>query len=207
MEFEYNNSLVYLVDDDSAILDSLTILIKPTGLKTASFESAEEFLNNYCPERPGCLVLDVKMPLMDGLELQAELLNRKIKIPTIFISGNAEIPDAAKAFKAGAVDFLEKPFNPNQLISCIFKSLRVDIDNRKEQIEKEKIHELLSSLSPREKEVLQLIINNCSSKEAAKKLDISHRTVEAHRARIMEKMQATSATELVAMTLKYAPTY
>ncbi|OAI08145.1 response regulator transcription factor [Methylomonas methanica] len=206
MEFEYTNSMVYLVDDDPAILDSLTVLIKPTGLKTESFESAEQFLNNYSPEQPGCLILDYKMPFMDGLELQAELSKRKIKIPVIFISGNAEIPEAVAALKAGAADFLEKPFNSFQLISCIFKSLKIDSDNRKEQIEKEKINELLSRLSPREKEVLQLIINNCSSKEAAKKLDISHRTVEAHRARIMEKMQATSATELVAMTVKYSPT-
>lgn len=206
MAFEYNNSLVYLVDDDSAILDSLTVLIKPTGLKTVCYESAEDFLGSYCPDRSGCLALDLKMPLIDGLELQEKLFNRNIHIPVIFISGNAGIADAAKAFKGGAVDFFEKPFNPNQLIECIFNAINKDIENRKKRLQNKTIQELFSSLSPREKEVLQLIINNCSSKEAAKKLDISHRTVEAHRARIMEKMQATSAIELVAMTLKYAPT-
>lgn len=203
MEFEYANSRVYLVDDDPDVLDSLIVLIKLTGLKTVSFESAVDFLDGYCSEQPSCLVLDIQMPLMDGLELQQELAKRNINIPIIFISGNAEIPDAVKALKAGAVDFLEKPFQPNKLIEGILSALRKDIKNREERIEKEKIKELFSSLSPREKEVLQLIISNYSSKQAAKQLDISHRTIEAHRARIMEKMQAVSTTELVALAVKH----
>ncbi|OAI08135.1 response regulator transcription factor [Methylomonas methanica] len=203
MELEYANSRVYLVDDDPDVLDSLTVLIKLTGLKTVSFESAVDFLDSYCSEQPSCLVLDIQMPLMGGLELQQELSKRNINIPIIFISGNAEIPDAVKALKAGAVDFLEKPFEPNKLIEGILSAIRKDIKNREERIEKEKIKELFSSLSAREKEVLQLIISNHSSKQAAKQLDVSHRTIEAHRARIMEKMQAVSTTELVALAVKH----
>lgn len=203
MEFEYANSRVYLVDDDPDVLDSLIVLIKVTGLKTVSFESAVDFLDGYCSEQPSCLVLDIQMPLMGGLELQQELSKRNINIPIIFISGNAEIPDAVKALKAGAVDFLEKPFEPNKLIEGILSAIRKDIKNREERIEKEKIKELFSSLSAREKEVLQLIISNHSSKQAAKQLDVSHRTIEAHRARIMEKMQAVSTTELVALAVKH----
>ncbi len=203
MEFEYANSRVYLVDDDPDVLDSLIVLIKVTGLKTVSFESAVDFLDGYCSEQPSCLVLDIQMPLMGGLELQQELSKRSINIPIIFISGNAEIPDAVKALKAGAVDFLEKPFEPNKLIEGILSAIRKDIKNREERIEKEKIKELFSSLSAREKEVLQLIISNHSSKQAAKQLDVSHRTIEAHRARIMEKMQAVSTTELVALAVKH----
>ena len=204
MAAEYKNSWVYIVDDDPAILDSLSILIKPNGLKTACFESAKAFLSAYSPEQPGCLILDIKMPLMGGLELQDELLKINNHIPIIFISGNAEIPDAVKALKSGAVDFLEKPFNPPKLIECIFSALQKDIEDRMQRFENQKTKELFSSLTPREKEVLLLIINNYSNKEAAKQLDISHRTVEAHRARILEKLQASSTTELVAMALKHS---
>lgn len=200
---EYNNSVVNLVDDDPAILDSLTMLLKPMGLQIASFESATDFLNSYCSAQPGCLVLDVKMPRMGGLELQNELSKRNINIPIIFISGNAGISDAAKAFKGGAIDFLEKPFNPNQLVENILKAIEKDILNRNDRIEQENIKELFNSLTAREKEVLQLIVSNHSSKQAAKKLDVSHRTIEAHRARIMEKMHADSTTKLVALTVKH----
>lgn len=205
MAIEYKNSLVYLVDDDPAILDSLGILIKQTGLKTISFESSLAFLNGLCPEQPACLVLDVKIPLMDGLELQQELSKRNIKIPIIFISGNAEISDAAKAFKAGAVDFLEKPFDPNQLIERIFTVLKKDAEDRGSRLENGQIQSLFYSLSPREREVLQLIVSNHSSKEAARKLQISPRTIEAHRKHIMEKLQTSSLSELVGLTIKHSP--
>jgi len=205
MQFEsYYDAVIYLVDDEPIILDSLAILLKTTRLKTVSYKSAEDFLNNYCPNQAGCLVLDLKMPIINGHELQHELSERNIRIPIIFISGNAKILDAANAFKGGAVDFLEKPFDPNQLIECILSAIKKDIENRKQQLEKEKTQELFNSLSIREKEILLLIVNNYSSKEAGKKLDISYRTVEAHRAHIMEKMQIKSVTELVATILKYS---
>jgi RNA polymerase sigma factor (sigma-70 family) len=200
----YKNSVVYLVDDDIIIRDSLSVLIESIGLKINSFESAQSFLNSYIPDQPGCLILDVRMPIMNGLELQEELSKRNIQIPIIFISGNAEIPDSAKAFRAGAVDFLEKPFDTHLLIERIYEALSKDIENKKQQLGNNKIQACFDTLSNREKEVLKLIINNQSNKEVAKELGVSHRTIEAHRARIMEKMQVGSTTELVGMTVRHS---
>ena len=200
----YKNSVIYLVDDDIIIRDSLSVLIESIGLKINSFESAQSFLNSYIPDQPGCLILDVRMPIMNGLELQEELSKRNIQIPIIFISGNAEIPDSAKAFRAGAVDFLEKPFDTHLLIERIYEALSKDIENKEQQLGNNKIQACFDTLSNREKEVLKLIINNLSNKEVAKELGISHRTIEAHRARIMEKMQVGSTTELVGMTVRHS---
>jgi two-component system response regulator FixJ len=200
----YKNSVIYLVDDDIIIRDSLSVLIESIGLKINSFESAQSFLNSYIPDQPGCLILDVRMPIMNGLELQEELSKRNIQIPIIFISGNAEIPDSAKAFRAGAVDFLEKPFDTHLLIERIYEALSKDIENKKQQLGNNKIQACFDTLSNREKEVLKLIINNQSNKEVAKELGVSHRTIEAHRARIMEKMQVGSTTELVGMTVRHS---
>jgi RNA polymerase sigma factor (sigma-70 family) len=200
----YKNSVIYLVDDDIIIRDSLSVLIESIGLKINSFESAQSFLNSYIPDQPGCLILDVRMPIMNGLELQEELSKRNIQIPIIFISGNAEIPDSAKAFRAGAVDFLEKPFDTNLLIERIYEALSKDIENKKQRLGNSKTQACFNTLSNREKEVLQLIINNYSNKEVAKELGVSHRTIEAHRARIMEKMQVGSTTELVGVIVSHA---
>lgn len=204
IEIKYEDSVVYLVDDDVAILDSLAILIKSTGLKIRSFESADAFLNGYCPELPGCLILDVRMPVMNGLELQEELSKRNIHIPIIFISGNPELPDVAKTFRAGAIDFLEKPFDGNQLIKRIHEALIKDSGYKNYQLINNKIQKRFDSLSAREKEVLQLIISSHSNKEVAKKLGISYRTVEAHRGHIMGKMQAENITHLVAMVVGHS---
>lgn len=195
----YPDALVYLVDDEYAVRDSLTLLIQSTGQLARSFESAQDFLDNYNPAQPGCLILDVRMPTMDGLQLQQELKKRDIYIPIIFISGNAEIPDSAKAFRAGAVDFLEKPFDNNLLLKRIKEAIGKDIDMREKLAERRNLQQLIDCLTPREKEVLSLIINSHSSKESAKMLDISPRTIEVHRSRIMKKMQVDSVTELVAM--------
>jgi two-component system response regulator FixJ len=193
------DALVYLVDDEFAVRDSLTLLIESTGQAIRSFASAEVFLNNYDPERPGCLLLDVRMPSMSGLELQDELLRREISIPIIFISGHAGIPDSAKAFRAGAVDFLEKPFDNEKLLERIEEAIKKDIANREQLSEHRKIQNLLNHLTVREQEVLSLIVRGYSNKEMAKILNISNRTIEAHRAHIMEKMQAESLAELMMM--------
>lgn len=201
MVFNISAAMIYIVDDEFAIRDSLTILIKSIGRQVKSFESAEAFLNEYDPNQPGCLILDVRMPSMGGLELQEELSKRDINIPIIFISGNADIPDSAKAFRAGALDFLEKPFDNQVLLERIDEALAKDIETRKQLLEKRKVQECLDRLTAREKEVLKLIISSHSNKEAAKLLDISHRTIDAHRSSIMKKMQADSVTELVAMVI------
>jgi two-component system, LuxR family, response regulator FixJ len=192
-------ALVYLVDDEFAVRDSLSLLIESTGQNVRSFESAEAFLNNYDPEQPGCLLLDVRMPSMSGLELQGELLRRKISIPIIFISGHAGIPDSAKAFRAGAVDFLEKPFDNEILLERIEEAIKIDTASREQLIEHFEIQNRLAHLTAREQEVLSLIVKGHSNKEIARILDISNRTVEAHRASIMEKMQVKSLAELLVM--------
>lgn len=198
-----NNStpLVYLVDDEFVIRDSLTLLIESTGQAVKSFESAEAFLNSYNPDQPGCLLLDVRMPLMSGHDLQNELLKRGIRIPIIFISGNAEIPDSAKAFRAGAVDFLEKPFNNEVLLERINEAIKKDVAFREEFVKKRRIQDRIDHLTAREKEVLSLIVKSHSNKESAKILNISNRTVDVHRASIMEKMQAENVAELITMVM------
>jgi FixJ family two-component response regulator len=191
------DTLVYLVDDEFSVRDSLTLLIESTGQAVRSFASAEAFLNNYDPEQMGCLLLDVRMPNMSGLELQGELLRREISIPIIFISGHAGIPDSAKAFRAGAVDFLEKPFDNEMLLARIDEAIKKDIASKEQLIEYREIKNRLDHLTAREKEVLSLIVRGHSNKEMAKMLDISNRTIEAHRASIMEKMHANSLAELM----------
>jgi FixJ family two-component response regulator len=139
---------------------------------------------------------------MDGLELQEELTRRNISVPIIFISGNADIPDSAKAFRAGAVDFLEKPFDSAVLLERIAEAIKKDIEHRRKLIEKCKLQERLNYLTEREKEVLCLIVSSYSNKEAAKALDISKRTIDIHRAHIMEKMQAENIAELIMMAMQ-----
>ena len=199
MSINKPGTLVYLVDDEFSVRDSLALLIESTGQSVRSFESAEAFLNNYDPEHPGCLLLDVRMPSMSGLELQGELLKREIFIPIIFISGHAGIPDSAKAFRAGAVDFLEKPFDNEILLERIDEAIKKDIASREQFIEHREIQNRLDHLTLREQEVLSLIVRGHSNKEIARILDISNRTVEAHRASIMEKMQVKSLAELMVL--------
>lgn len=203
MKVSNQDALVYLVDDEFAIRDSLTLLIESTGRNVKSFESSAEFLSYYDSSQPGCLILDVRMPLMGGLELQDELADRNINIPIIFISGNADIPDSAKAFRSGALDFMKKPFDNQILLERIDEAIAKDITNRNKLAEKQKIQSCFNRLTSREREVLQLIIASHSNKEAAKILAVSHRTVDAHRARVMEKMQAENVASLVTMVLNY----
>jgi two-component system, LuxR family, response regulator FixJ len=202
METDYPSSMVYVVDDDSAVRDSLSLFIQSTGQPVKCFESAEDFLNDYREEHPGCLVLDVRMSGMSGLDLQNELVKRQIKIPIIFISGHAEIPDSAKAFRAGAVDFLVKPFDNAVLMERIDEAIYKDITERKNKNERSEIQRRINRLTSREKEVLNLILGNHSNKEVAKLLSISHRTIDVHRARIMEKMEVENIAELLLMVMQ-----
>ncbi|MDD2661121.1 MAG: response regulator [Methylococcales bacterium] len=191
--------VVYLVDDEFSVRDSLRLLIESTGQTVSSFESAEAFLKSYDNKEPGCLLLDIRMPSMNGLELQEDLLKRKISIPIIFLSGHAGIPDSAKAFRSGAVDFLEKPFDNEILLERIEEAIKKDIASRNLSNERLLIQNRLDALTLREHEVLSLVVCGYSNKEIAKMLGISNRTVEAHRARIMEKMQAESLADLIVM--------
>ena len=200
MSINKPETLVYLVDDEFSVRDSLSLVIESTGQAVKSFASTEAFLNNYDNKQPGCLLLDVRMPSMSGLELQDELLKREISIPIIFISGHAGIPDSAKAFRSGAVDFLEKPFDTNILLERIEEAINKDIADRVESVERLLIKNRLDSLTLREKEVLSMVVKGRPNKEIAKIMDISNRTVEAHRSRLMQKMQAESLADLLVMT-------
>ncbi len=193
--------MIYIVDDEFSVRDSLTLLLESTGLTVISFDSGETFLENYDPDSPGCLILDIRMPLMSGHELQSALLDRGLSIPIIFISGNAEVSDSIKAFRVGAFDFLEKPIISNELLARVNDALKVDSEHREKAKKKLQIQKHIDHLTAREKEVLGLIVESHSNKEAAKMLNISNRTIEAHRCRIMDKMGAENVIDLLKMVM------
>lgn len=201
MDEKTPNTLVYLVDDDFSVRDSLSMLIESTGQAVRCFESADVFLNGFDPDQAGCLILDVRMPNMTGLELQEELVRRDFAIPIIFISGHANVPDSSKAFRAGAIDYMEKPFDSEILLKRMQEAIQKDLDTRVYQAEKRKLKKRLNTLTPREQEVMTLIVKGLSNKEAARQLNVSNRTVDVHRAKIMEKMQAEDLTELTVMAM------
>ena len=192
---------VFLVDDDDAVRDALGLLLDSVGLRTAAFPSAAAFLDQYDPRRPGCLVLDIRMPAMSGMELQTALAEKSVNIPIIFLSGHGNVSMSAKAFRSGAVDFLEKPFDENILLERIHEAIRLDQSNREASTRRANAKNRLASLTPREHEVMLLIVTGHANKEIATKLDISTRTIETHRGRIMEKTGAQSLTELIAIAL------
>ncbi|MCK5120327.1 MAG: response regulator transcription factor [Methylococcales bacterium] len=201
MKINKQDVTIYVVDDEFPIRDSLGLLIESVGLKVKGYESALAFLESYDPEQPGCLVLDMRMPYMDGLELQEALVKANSELPIIFISGHADIPVSSKAFRAGALDFIEKPFDNKILLERINEAVDSLLVNWSEVQKKRQIITLYEHLTDREKEVLKLIVNNHSTKQAAKKLGISNRTVDVHRAHIMEKMQADSLNTLVILAV------
>jgi len=190
-------SLVYLVDDEYAVRDSLALLIESAGLTVRSFASALDFLNDYDPLQPGCLLLDVRMPTMSGLELQVELARREIAIPIIFISGHADIPDSAKAFRAGAVDFLEKPISSQTLSTRIREAIDHHVRQQRQTSRKTELARQVEKLSARQREVLDLLVAGERSKQIARQLGIGEKTVAKHRATVLEKMQVDSVVELV----------
>ncbi len=194
-------STVFVVDDDQAMRNSLKWLIESVGVQVESFSSADEFLAQYQPSRPGCLVLDVRMPGMSGLELQERLTQRGIHIPVVIITGHGDVPMAVRAMKSGAIDFIEKPFNDEVLLDAIRRALAFGEEQRSHQVEHLQIQQRLQHLTPREHEVMEMVTEGRSNKEIANALGVSAKTIEAHRARVMEKMQAGSLAELVRMVL------
>ncbi|MCB1878394.1 MAG: response regulator transcription factor [Chromatiales bacterium] len=180
---------------------SLRWLIESVGLSVETYNSAQEFLNAYTPDRSGCIVLDVRMPGMSGLELQEHLNSRRIMIPVIIVTGHGDIPMAVAAMKAGAVEFIEKPFNDQRLLDCVQEALQRDNRIRNDQVEKAAIDQRLDNLTPREREVMEMVVAGKANKVIAALLDVSAKTVEAHRAKVMEKMGVTSLAELVRLAL------
>jgi two-component system, LuxR family, response regulator FixJ len=194
---------VYLVDDDPAIRGSLAMSLTAAGLSVEAFESAQAFLDHYDPSRPGCLILDVRMPGLGGLELQERLVERGVHIPIVFMSAHGDIPMSVKAIKAGAVDFLEKPFRRGVLLERVREALTQDATAREADANRSVVAARASRLTPREQEVLCLVVAGHSSKEVARQLNVSHRTVETYRSRIMEKLDAGSLSDLVAKAVAY----
>jgi FixJ family two-component response regulator len=193
--------IVFVVDDDEAVRSSLRLLLKSVGLVPNALGSAREFLDKYDPAQPGCLVLDVRMPEMSGLELQEQLNRQGAVIPVIFITGHGDVPMAVEAMQAGAFDFLQKPFRDQDLIDRIQRALEKDRSNRAVLAERTLIRERLESLTPREREVLTMVSSGKPNKIMAADLGVSQRTVEIHRARVMEKMGASSLAQLVRMVM------
>ncbi len=195
---------VFLVDDDERVRTSLSRALEKRGFPVDTFASAAEFLEAYDPSRPGCMVLDYEMPGLNGLELQKKLVTDGVFIPIIFISGHGGVPESVQAMKLGAVDFLEKPFRQHLLVECIETAFKTDIRNRTARATSRAARERFAQLTAREKEIAQFMIanpSNTSSKEIGRELDISPRTVDHHRARILEKMGIRSVAELIDLSV------
>jgi two-component system, LuxR family, response regulator FixJ len=192
---------VVVVDDDQAMRTSLQWLIESTGMRVQTFESADAFLAGYTKGRPGCLLVDVRMPGMTGLELQAHLAREGYRLPVIIITGHGDVAMAVKAMKAGALDFIEKPFHDEDLLRSIRRALEYDERRRIGEAAREDLRARLADLTPREFEVMGMVTEGKSNREIAAALGVTPKTVEAHRARVMEKMRADSLADLVRMAM------
>ena len=196
------NSVVYIVDDDSSVRDAINNLLESVGLRAQTFGSTEEFLAASRTESPSCLVLDVMLPGMRGLEFQEMLKKNDISIPIIFITAHGDIPMTSKAMKAGAIEFLAKPFPKEDLLAAIRRGLQLDETTRAQHAELTSLQSRFEQLSPREREVMDLVVTGIINKQIAGQLGISEVTVKIHRRQVMEKMNAESLADLVRMSDK-----
>jgi FixJ family two-component response regulator len=194
------NSLVMIVDDDESMREALSSLIRSIGLDVETYASAQEYLRRSIPQSAACLVLDVRMPGLSGLDLQRELANEDRQIPIIFVTAHGDIPMTVKAMKAGAAEFLSKPFRDQDLLDAIRQALQRDRASRVVRAELTEIRWRYASLTMREKEVATLVVRGMLNKQVAAKLNISEITIKVHRRHIMEKMAAKSLPELVRFT-------
>ena len=195
------DAIVYIVDDDVAIRSALSLLMESVGLKAVSCESAYAFLDGYDPNLPGCLLLDIRMKGMSGLELQLRLKEMGIQLPVIIMTGHGDVSMAVRALKSGAIDFIEKPFENKRLIGKVKTELKNEIERHKQKSVDEIILRRLQRLSPREREIMTLLVEGKSNKVIAAELEISIRTVENHRAKIMDKAGAGSFSQLIHYSL------
>jgi FixJ family two-component response regulator len=193
---------VFVVDDDQGVRESVRILMRSIGVESETFQSADDFLEQYDPEKPGCLVLDVRMPGMSGLELQERLASVRSTLPIIFISAHGDVPMAVEAVKAGAADFVQKPFRDQDLIDKIQEAFVENARVREKLRDRSRHADRLASLTPREREVMEKVVEGIANKVIAIDLDLSQRTVEIHRARMMKKMEAKSVSQLVQMVVQ-----
>ena len=193
--------IVYVVEDDEAVRDSLELLLKSDGKPVKTYESANAFLKDYSDKMAGCIVLDIRMPGMDGMELQKKLNEKHSILPIIFVTGHGDVPMAVDAMKEGAVDFIQKPYREEALLEKIEAALEQDLEQRKTLDEKQEIIRRVKSLTPREAEIMDRMIAGQANKVIAIELEISQRTVEIHRSRVMHKMGTHSLAHLVRMVL------
>lgn len=196
-------SIVYVVEDDQALRSLVRALAESIGVPCRTFPSAEKFLEHYDPRQPGCLVLDIFMPGMSGLELQEALNCRGAVIPVIFITGHADVPTAVAAVRRGAFNYLQKPFRNSELTESLRSALELDRRNREALAQQDAIRDRLASLTRREREVLELIVRGLANKVMAAEMGLSQRTVELHRSRVMGKMGANSVAQLVRMFMDF----
>ena len=192
---------VFVVDDDREVRDALQLLMESVGLRVECFESSQVYLEQFNPEKPGCLVLDVRMPGMSGLDLQARLAEERLCPPIIIVTGHGDVPMAVRAVQAGAMNFIEKPFNDQVLLDSVHRAIENDAQQRGDVSRLAEIEARFAKLTPREREVLELVVAGRRNKLIAADLGVSQSTVEAHRAKVMEKMEAGTLSELMRMTL------
>jgi FixJ family two-component response regulator len=197
---------VFVVDDEPSICAALKRLIKSVGLEVKTFPSAKDFLQSERPDGPGCLVLDVRLPGLSGLDLQQKLVEAKVDLPIIFMTGHGDIPMSVRAMKAGAVEFLTKPFNDQDLLDAIQQALARDGAARQRQSEISGLRQRYESLTPREREVFSLVVSGLLNKQTAAELGTSEKTIKTHRAQVMQKMNANSLADLVRMAERLAIT-
>ncbi len=195
---------IYVVDDDDGMRRALDTLLSTVGYKTAVFSRPSEFLSQFKPEAHSCVVLDIRMPEMSGLEVQQQLNRRGSMLPVIFITGHGDVPMAVQAMKEGAFEFIQKPFRDQDLLDRINHALKQDADNRTNAARRSEVQHRLESLTPREKQVMNFIVDGSANKVIAIDLGLSERTVEIHRAKVMEKMGARSVAHLVKLHLTLA---
>jgi two-component system, LuxR family, response regulator FixJ len=191
--------VVYILDDDPSVRSSLERLVRSVGLEVKSFSSAAEFLDYRGVDRPSCIVLDVRMPGLSGLDLQECLSAAGRTAPMIFITGHGTVPMSVRAMRAGAVNFLQKPFEDQEILDSIHQAIDRELDARRERDRRQEIERQLQDLTPREREVFGLVVSGLPNKRIASKLGTSEKTIKVHRARVMEKMQAGSLAGLVQM--------
>lgn len=193
---------VFIVDDDPAMRNSIEFLVDSVGLRSRSFASAQDFLDDASQDVPGCLLLDVRMPGISGLDLLEQLAERGFVLPVIIITGHADVPMAVRALKSGASEFIEKPFNDQALLDKVQQALERDAEHRRTRADRAVILRRLDTLTPRETEVMELVVSGKANKEAASILGLSEKTIEVHRSRVMKKMEASNAADLIRMVLE-----